>query len=184
MTTESRPIKKQFPFFFHAGIIGLVGTLVTASAAWTATTASVTATVTVESISVAVTDGSVSYGTLSTSSTASTIAADLNDTQHALNAGNVNEDFNIQGQNSADWTLATSNGTDQYVHRFCTSSCGSPPANFTALTTGYQTLGTNIQPTTTAPTASSTFDLQIVTPDVSTVFTSQSVDVTVQAVAN
>jgi hypothetical protein len=148
------------------------------SVAQAATSATVAATVTVQNVSVSVSDGSVSYGTLATSTAKSTIPADLNDLQTATNNGNVAEDFNIKGQNSTGWTLAGSAGADQYVHKFCTGTCGTPPTNFTALTTNYQTLGTAI-----ASSGTKTFDLQITTPSSSTSFTAQSVDVIVQAVA-
>lgn len=69
-------------------------------------------------------------------------------------------------------------GSDQYVHRFCTATCGSPPTNYTALTTSYQTLATGV-----AASGTQTFDLYITTPNPSTVYTQQSVDVMVQAVA-
>lgn len=143
-----------------------------------ASTANVTATVTVQNISVTVSDGSISYGTLGTSSSRSTIAADLNDLQTATNNGNITINLNIKGQNSAAWTLGATAGADQYVHSFCTTSCTSPPTNFTALTTNYQTLGSTI-----AASGTKTFDLQITTPSSSTVYTAQSVDVVVQAVA-
>lgn len=143
------------------------------------TTATVAATATVQNVSVTVADGTVSYGTLSSNTSKSTIAADLNDLQTATNNGNVTEDLNIKGNDSANWTLAGSVGSDQYVHRFCASSCGSPPTNFTALTGSYQTLGTGV-----TESATRTFDLRITTPNPSTVFTQQSVDVTVQAVAS
>lgn len=140
-------------------------------------TGTVAATVTTQNISVAVSDGTVSYGVLGTNESKSTIATDLNDLQTATNDGNINEDFNIRGTNSANWTLAAAAGADQYVHRFCTATCTSPPTNFTALTTSYQTLANS-----RTPTGTQTFDLQIVTPTSSTVYTQQSVDVTVQAV--
>jgi hypothetical protein len=119
----------------------------------------------------------VSYGTLSPGASKSTIAADLNDTQTATNNGNVAEDFNIKGQDSGNWTLASTAGTDQYVHKYCTATCASPPTNFTALTTNYQTLATN-----KGAAGTQTFDLQLTAPNPSTVYTQQSVDVTVQAV--
>lgn len=144
-----------------------------------ASTGTVAATVTTQNISVAISDGTVSYGVLSPNTSKSTIASDLNDLQTATNDGNVTEDFNIRGQNSAGWTLAGAAGVDQYVHRFCTASCGTPPTNFTALTTNYQTLAT-----AKAVSGTQTFDLQITTPTSSTVYTQQSVDVTVQAVIN
>jgi hypothetical protein len=161
-------------------ILGLVGILAISSSAWAASTATVTATVTVQNVSVSVADGSISYGTLPNNSSSSTIAADLNDRQIATNNGNVSEQVNIRGTNSADWTLAGSAGADQYVHRFCNlfaSSCASPATNYVALTTSYQQLATS-----TAVAASSTFDLMLTTPNPSSVFTEQSVDVTVQAV--
>lgn len=162
-----------FTFFLF-----LISTLLLIGQARAATTSAVTATVTAQNISVSVTDGTVAYGTLGASTSVSTITTDLNDTQTATNDGNVAETFNIAGQNSANWTLAGTNGSDQYVHQFCTATCSSPPTNFTALTTGYQTLATNI-----ASTGNQTFDLRITTPTVSSVTTQQSVDVTVQAVA-
>jgi hypothetical protein len=161
---------------FVAGVL-LSLALIPAVKAFATSTASVAATVTTENISVTVTDGSVSYGTISAGSSKSTIASDLNDTQTATNNGNVAEDFNIKGQDSANWTLSSSAGTDQYVHKFCTDTCGTPPTNFTALTTNYQSLATN-----QAAAGAQTFDLQITVPSPSTVFTQQSVDVTVQAV--
>ena len=157
--------------------LALVGVLVYVSAS-AATTATVSATATVQNVSVSVADGTVSYGTMSSNTSASTIAADLNDTQVATNNGNITEDLNIRGTDSAGWTLAGTAGSDQYVHRFCTSSCGSPPTNFTALTTSYQTLATGV-----TTSATRTFELRITTPNPSTVFTQQSVDVTIQAVA-
>ncbi|KKR05981.1 MAG: hypothetical protein UT34_C0001G0021 [candidate division WS6 bacterium GW2011_GWF2_39_15] len=144
-----------------------------------ADTATVAATVTVQNISVTVSDGTVAYGTLAVNTTKSTIAADLNDLQTATNNGNITEDFNIRGQNSTAWTLGATAAADQYIHRFCTATCGTPPTNYTALTTSYQTLGTAV-----ATSGTKTFDLQINTPTSSSSFASQAVDVIVQAVAN
>lgn len=146
------------------------------------TTATVTATVTLSNVSVSVTDGSVSYGTLAVNATKTTLAAGLNDQQTATNAGNVTEDFNIKGQNSGAWTLSNSAaGVDVYMEKFCTATCGSEasPTNFTALSTSYATLATGI-----TVSGTKAFDLLINTPTSSSTFTSQSVDVTVQAVAS
>lgn len=144
-----------------------------------ADTATVNATVTAQNISVTINDGSVSYGIMALGTSRSTISGDLNDQQTAQNNGNVAEDFNIRGQNSANWTLAATIGTDQYVHRFCTSSCTTPPTNYTALTTSYQTLANSV-----APSGTQVFDLQLSTPSATTTYTSQSVDVIVLAVAD
>jgi len=139
-----------------------------------ADTATVTATVTVQNISVSVTDGTVTYGTLAQNSTKNT--CDLTDTQTATNNGNVTENFNIKGQNSTNWTLGATAGSDIYTHKFSTATC--PTFTGTALTISYQSLATSI-----APSGTKSFDLEINTPNPSTVFTVQSVDVTVQAVA-
>jgi len=155
------------------GILGMVG-LVVGPLAYAANTATVTATVTVQNISLTVSDGSITYGTIAQNSSKST--CDLSDTQTVTNNGNVAETFNIKGQNSANWTLAATAGSDQYVHKFATSSC--PWTSGTALTTSYQTMATNV-----AVNATTTLNLQITTPNPSTVYTQQSVDVTVEAVA-
>jgi hypothetical protein len=141
-----------------------------------ASTASVAATVTVQNISVAVTDGTISYGTLALSASTGTNGSD---TQTATNDGNVTEDFNIKGQNTAAWTLTGSVGSNQYVHRFCTATCASAPTNYTALTTNYQTLAAS-----KATSATQTFDLYLSTPTSTSSYTQQSVDVIVQATAS
>lgn len=177
---QTRKIATLQSYLSDILVLGLTGILAISSSAWAADTATVTATVTVQNVSVSVSDGTVAYGTLPNNSSSSTIATDLNDRQIATNNGNVAEQVNIRGTNSADWTLAGSAGADQYVHRFCNlfaSGCTSPPTNFTALTTSYTQLATS-----TAVSASSTFDLMLTTPNPSSVFTQQSVDVTVQAV--
>lgn len=157
-------------------ILGLVG-MVAGVAVKAASTATVTATVTVQNISLSVSDGSVAYGTLASNTTKSTCTSELNDLQTVTNNGNVAENFNISGQNSANWTLAATAGTDQYVHKFATSTC-STWSGGTALTTSYTTANTNV-----AASATTTLNLQINTPNPSTVFTQQSVNVLLQAVA-
>ncbi len=145
-----------------------------------ADTASVTATVTVENISVSVADGTIAYGTLGQNSTTSTVPGIGNDTQVATNDGNVASNLNIKGQDSASWTLAAAAGADEYVHRFCNDTdldCSAPVANYTALTTNYQTLDTGI-----AAAGTVNFQLHINTPNPSSVYVQQSVNVTVQAV--
>jgi len=144
-----------------------------------ADSATVNATVTAQNISVTVSSGTIAYGILPVNTSKSTIAADLNALQTATNTGNVAEDLNIKGANSTAWTLAATPGAEQYTHKFCTTTCTTPPTNFTALTTNYQTLGTDI-----ATSGTKTFDLQITTPTSTAVFTPQNVDVIVQAVAH
>ncbi len=126
------------------------------------------------------TDGTIAYGMMAANTSKSTLPGELNDIQTAENNGNVTENFNIKGQDSTNWTLAGTAGSDQYVHKFCndtTADCTTPPTNYTALTTSYQALDTGIIVNGTVD-----IQLQITTPNPSTVFTEQSVDVTIQAV--
>jgi hypothetical protein len=156
------------------GILCVTG-LVVVPLVQAAETATVTATVTVQNISVSVSDGSVAYGAMALNTSKST--CDLSDTQTVTNDGNVTEDFNIKGQNSANWTLGSTPGNNQYVHKFSTSSC--PWSSGTALTTSYLTLATGI-----APSGTTTLNLQITTPTSTSSYDQQSVDVTVQAISS
>ena len=181
--TNSRVVKIFLDIVVLGGLLVGTGALAT-------TTATVSATVTLQNISVTVSDGTVAYGTLAVNTSNNTVPgtggmnADAGDVQTATNAGNVAEDFNIKGQNSTDWTLASSAGVDQYVQKFCIASCGtyaSPTGgSFTALTTSYAALGAG----NFAASGTQTFNLLLTTPTSSTHFTAQSVDVTVQAVAH
>ena len=168
--------KKETIIFF--GLLALVGIIIFLGASVKAqTTGAVTATVTAQNVAVSVSDGTVTYGTISLGETASTSSDGLDDSQTATNDGNVTSDLNIMGQNSANWTLAATVGSDNYVHEFCTSNCDSTPT-WTALTTSYQTLATGI-----AASGNQAFDLKIIVPSTSSNYTQQSVDVTVQVVA-
>lgn len=149
--------------------------LVTSTSA--ATTGTVTATVTVQNISITVTDGTVAYGTLGLGGTNDTTTGGTNDSQTATNTGNVTAAFNIKGQNSASWTLAATQGAEQYFHKFCTATCDSTPT-WTALTASYQTLAGSV-----AASGTQLFDLQLGAPSTTADFTQQSVDVMVQIVA-
>jgi hypothetical protein len=143
-----------------------------------ADSATVTATVTAQNVSVAVTDGTITYGTLATGTTQDTSASGVDNSQTATNSGNVAIDINIRGNDSGDWTLGSSAGTDIYTHKFCTTTCDSSPT-WTGLTTNYQTLSSSVSASGTQE-----FDMQIGTPSSTTNFSEQSVDVTVQAVAS
>jgi hypothetical protein len=127
-------------------------------------------------ISVSVSDGAVAYGTLPLNTSKSTCTSELNDAQIVTNNGNVTENFLIRGQNSANWTLAATAGTDQYVHKFLNGTC-STFSGGTALTTSDQTFATGIPPNGTA-----ILNLQITTPTATNYFTQQSVNVTITAV--
>lgn len=125
-------------------------------------------------ISVSVTSsGSVTYGTVPVNTSKDTTAAGINQTQTAQNDGNVPEDFSIEGQNtSCPWTLASSNGPNQYVQSFSINSGGS----WQPLTVSYQTLASNV-----AASASQQLDLRLTTPTSTSCYTQQSLNVTIQA---
>jgi len=143
-----------------------------------ASSADVTATVTVQNVSVSVTDGSVSYGTVTSSGDQDTTTNGVDDSQTATNDGNVAEDINIRGADSTSWTLASSAGSEQYAHKFCTSNCDSDPT-WTALTSTNQTLSAGV-----SASGSVTFDLQILVPSATTQTSAESITVTVQASAS
>jgi hypothetical protein len=127
-------------------------------------------------VSVSVSDGNVNYGILTTDTNQDTTASGLNNSQTATNNGNVNENFLIRGQDSANWILSGSVGSEQYTHKFCTSNCDSSPV-WVALTTTDQTLATGI-----SPSSNQIFDLQITTPNETSNYTQQSVDVIITAI--
>lgn len=132
-------------------------------------------------ISVTISDGNVAYGIMAENTSKSTLPGELNDMQTATNNGNTIENFNIKGQDTAcPWALASSAGNDQYVHQFCNDTandCSSPPTNYTALTTSYQTLATSV-----AVNGGIDFQLRITVPTTTSCYDQQSVNVIIQAV--
>ena len=118
-------------------------------------------------------NGTISYGAIPASGSKNTVT--LGTTPVVQNDGNTVEDIKIKGQNtSCPWALSGSIGTDQYKHEFSTNGGSS----YTALTTSYQTLVSGISSTSTQNA-----DLRITVPSASSCTTSQSVDVTIMAVA-
>jgi len=179
MLNNKIKIKNMKNFSLFVGILVVTGMLVSA-VTFAADTGVVTATVTVQNISVAVTDGLVQYGILPASDTTSTIATDLDDSQTADNDGNITEDFNIIGTDSAAWTLEAAVGSDdEYAHTFCTTTCDATPVWVEIQEASYTSMSIGV-----ASTSNQVFDLKIETPSVSTAFDEQSVDVTIQATAN
>ncbi|MDY0097496.1 MAG: hypothetical protein RBS01_04060 [Candidatus Dojkabacteria bacterium] len=159
-------------------LIVTLSTLLLIPKVFAADSGTVAATVTAQNISLSVSDGTISYGILAVSTTKATVNLAPVDTQTVTNDGNVTEQFNIKGTDSADWTLESAVGPNQYVHKFCASSCATPPTNYTALSeASYATLAASV-----VPAGTQSLDLEISTPSSSTVFTSQNVNVVVQAV--
>ncbi len=124
-------------------------------------------------ISITITaNDTVGYGFLLAGTSKSTIQ--LGTTPIAKNTGNVAENFNIKGQNSAcPWILTAAAGTDQYAHEFSTNG----GTNWTALTTSDQTLVTEI-----AADGTQNVDLRVTLPTLTGCYNQQSVDVTITAV--
>lgn len=156
--------------------------VVTSFTANAATTAVVSATVTVTNVAILLdTDGAVAYGTIGQNSTKDTTTGGegVNDTESVQNTGNVNADFTIEGANTASWTLTTAAvGSDTYNHSWCTSGCDGTPS-WNPFDATPEALASSV-----APAASQTFDLQIHTPNPSTVFTQQTAGVTITASAS
>ena len=119
--------------------------------------------------------GTVTYGTVATSE--DTTSSGVDQTQTVKNNGNVAEDFDIKGQDSADWTLGASAGNATYKHEWCTSSCDSTPT-WHALTTTYDS---NYLVSNIAPDGTQDFDLQITVPTSNAGNNQQNVDVFIQA---
>lgn len=122
--------------------------------------------------SVTIEDGVVEYGVVPTSGTKDTLATDLNDKQHAGNNGTGALMLEIQGQNSGNWTLSDTIGSETYKHEFSTDN----GINWTALSTSFVNLDTGL-----ADGQTQDFDLRITLPSSTIYYTSQTVDVTVQA---
>jgi hypothetical protein len=168
-------------FIAAAGALSLAATFftVTTVLAAAANSANVNATVTVQNISLTVsTDGVIPYGTLGQNSTANTCstAPNLNDAQTIQNNGNVPEDFAIAGVDTVSWTVETTAGTDQYVHSYKNGACTTTFTGDGTLDTTPASFASNIAATSTA-----TLNLQINTPNPSTVFTEQAPNVVLTA---
>jgi len=158
-------------------ILSLFGSLI-GMTIWGAATSTVSCTVTAKNISLSVTDGSVAYSTLDLNSTTTTIV--LVDTQVVSNDGNVTEDINVKSSDAAggtSWNLAAAAGSDEYLHRFSTTT-GSTWVSF-AVDHAYSTLETGI-----AVSATTSLDLYIHTPTASTDYTEKTITITAQAVEN
>lgn len=174
-TTTTKPIR------LLAEVL-VLGALFVANVALATGSASITALVTLQSVSVTTDVTSIDYGTLSTSDHKTTLSGGLNSPITATNAGNVAEDLTIKGQDSANWTIGASPASGVYAHKFCTASCGTdgaPGVGFTALSTSYATLVSNL-----AASGTQVFNLALYTPTVSAPVAAQSVDVTVLAAAH
>ena len=137
----------------------------------------VSATVKVQNVAVTVTDGSIDYGVLATGGTQTPIF--LGDTQSGENTGNVTEDFNIMGSDTASWTLGTDGaGVEIYWHEYTVNA-----STYTSIDQGtYKTMRNSVSSEGTIDDA--TFDFRITTPTSTTQYATQAADLTVQAVVD
>ncbi|HBB64996.1 MAG: hypothetical protein UR84_C0016G0012 [candidate division WS6 bacterium GW2011_GWD1_35_594] len=161
-------------------LLSLISPLLLTQFVNAADTQAVTATVTVSNVSLSLSDASIAYGTLSTSAVLNTTSAaqQLNDSQTITNNGNVAIDLQVQGQDSANWTLGATPGSNIYSHETCVTTCDTSPT-WVPMTTSYgSSIVTNI-----APLGTQDVDFQLKTPTSTTFFTQQSVNVSVRAVA-
>lgn len=171
-------MKKTILLSFLVVMMGLL-TVVAANAA---DNAAVTATVTVQNISLTLSQASFDYGTMPANTASSTLTLFGGAGIVATNNGNVNQDFDINGANTADWTLAGTTGSDQYIHQFCNDTdndCATPPTSYTALTTSPALLDAAV-----AAAGTTAFQLRLTAPNPSTVYTQQSAAVTITASAS
>lgn len=169
-------------FIISICVLGLAGTFLS-SVVLATDSAQVTATVTVQNIAIEFNSGSptsIAYGNMGNNSSADTNPAG---TITMKNNGNIAEDFQLKGNSvgdTPDWTLAAVAGSDNYVHKYCSATCGSPPTNYSVLTTAY----TDSVVSDIAASATQAFDFYINTPNPSTVFTEQAVSISIRVVAH
>jgi hypothetical protein len=125
---------------------------------WAATEGTISVTVTPKLVSLSVDHDTYDYGVLDLNDTAETAI-----TFNVTNEGNVDEDFDIKGFNTAAWTLAGTAGANEYVHEW-KEGVGS----YSALSTSNQPAAASVssdgsksyQFRLSTPTSSSSFDAQ------------------------
>jgi hypothetical protein len=131
-------------------------------------------------ISITLDRASFSYGTMNNNTSSSTLTLWTGAGIIATN-GTAVAKFYIYGKNTAAWALATATSTENiYAHRFCNKTdndCTTPWANYTPMTTSPTTL----LKSGVLAGATVAFQLQMHTPNPSTVYTAQSAEVTVLA---
>ena len=134
----------------------------------------VNATVSPMFIGVTVSPSDLDYGSLQPGDTMKLPSPD-----HftVTNAGTENVDLDIRGTDTADWTLGTTPGVDQYVEWFGTSS-GSTPNN--PLTTTDQTLWSDLAASESNPGAIDVY-LMLDMPTTTTSYATQNAAVTIVA---
>jgi len=133
-------------------------------------------------ISITLDRSSFSYGTMNNNTASSTLTL-WNGAGIIATNGTAVANFYIYGASTASWTLATATSTANiYAHRFCNKTdndCTTPWTNYTPMTTSPTTL----LKSGVLAGATVAFQLQMHTPNPSSVYTTQSAEVTVLATA-
>lgn len=135
-------------------------------------TATVNATVTPVVLSVIVSPTSVAYDPVELNSTGNVPTPG---SFTATNNGNITENINIRGTDTAGWTLAGTAGANQYVHKASKDAFGTQTV---VLTTTSQGLDTGV-----TVSSAVTVSLKLDAPTSTTTAATQDADVTVIAVA-
>ena len=107
-------MKNSFLFYAIVALAGM-GVMVGAKAVED----SVTATVTAQNIAISLSQSTFAYGTIANNTASSTLGLFAGAGIVATNDGNINEDFDINGADTAGWILAGAAGSNQYIHQFC-----------------------------------------------------------------
>ena len=161
-------------FIVNSLIVMFVGVVVVAAVVSADTTGVVTATVTAQNIAITVSDNSVSFGTLGLNSSKTTNQLAPDDTQLAVNTGNVAAVFNILATSSPTWFITTddtNNDSNEFKLKWATDG----GTIYTGLTYGYGLLATGVTALSTV-----NVDLEVTTPVTTTDYTQQSSTVTIQ----
>ena len=178
----SNRVNKMIPSIVLVALAGMAVAVFSLAA----DTDTVTGTVTVQNFAISIDAGETSfaYGTMNNNTASSTMTLFSGTGITAQNDGSL-ADFDIYGANTTNWTLNTATSTaDNYTHKFCNetdNNClasGPYGASFTALTTSPVLLKGSV-----APAGQVAFQLSMHTPNPSSVYSTQSAVVTVQASA-
>ena len=154
------------------GLVAFLGVGLTTYAT-AADEGTVNATVTASIIAITLDETDAAYGVVTVGSTGNVPSPS---SFIATNAGTVNEDFNIKGANTANWTLVgTAPGTDEYQHRVSMDAFSSEQD----LTDTFVTL---VGATGVTPSGTETISMVLDAPSSTAITAEQTAPIVVQAV--
>jgi len=171
-------MKKIKSLLVDCCLVTLAGVLIWLPS-YAADTGNINASVSAKNSAISVSDGTVDYGALAWNGNANTVT--LGQTQVATNQGSAGT-FNVkssQATGGTGWTMANSIGVlDEFVHQFSTTT-GATYVQFDTNPNTYKTATTTV-----VYNATQNIDLRIYVPSSTTDFTTKSITVVVQAVAD